>query len=125
LDCRHVCKTCAFHDAVQAGKQKDVRRRQIRGVRWMIENILDTPRTYRHEPRLFSINQHFFVRTLTKISPTVMLVFKVIPVWVSVSNVWTLFAKAAAKILNKHSWTADKRWAFKLGVGRNANKSPP
>jgi hypothetical protein len=22
LDCRHVCKTCAFHDAVQAGKQK-------------------------------------------------------------------------------------------------------
>jgi hypothetical protein len=24
LDCRHVCRTCAFHDAVQAGKQKDV-----------------------------------------------------------------------------------------------------
>jgi hypothetical protein len=22
LDCRHVCKTCAFHDALQAGKQK-------------------------------------------------------------------------------------------------------
>jgi transposase len=24
LDCRHVCKTCASHDAVQAGKQKEV-----------------------------------------------------------------------------------------------------
>jgi hypothetical protein len=24
LDCRHVCKTCAFHDAIQAGKQKEV-----------------------------------------------------------------------------------------------------
>ena len=30
LDCRHVCKTRVFHDALQAGKQKDVRRRQIR-----------------------------------------------------------------------------------------------
>ena len=38
LDCHHFCKTCAFHDALQAGKQKEVRRRQIRGVRWMIEN---------------------------------------------------------------------------------------
>jgi hypothetical protein len=25
LDCHHVCKTCAFHDALQAGKQKEVR----------------------------------------------------------------------------------------------------
>jgi hypothetical protein len=33
LDCRHVCKTCAFHDALQAGKQKEAHRRQIRGVR--------------------------------------------------------------------------------------------
>jgi hypothetical protein len=24
LDSRHVCKTCAFHDALQAGKQKEV-----------------------------------------------------------------------------------------------------
>jgi hypothetical protein len=24
LNCRHVCKTCAFHDALQAGKQKEV-----------------------------------------------------------------------------------------------------
>jgi hypothetical protein len=24
LDCRHVCKTCAFHDALRAGKQKEV-----------------------------------------------------------------------------------------------------
>jgi hypothetical protein len=24
LDCRHVCKTCVFHDALQAGKQKKV-----------------------------------------------------------------------------------------------------
>jgi len=38
LDCRHVCKTCTFHGALQAGKQKEVCRRQIRGVRWMIEN---------------------------------------------------------------------------------------
>ena len=30
LDCRHVCKTCAFHDALQVGKQKEVHRRQIR-----------------------------------------------------------------------------------------------
>ena len=38
LDCHHVCKMCAFHDALQAGKQKEVCRRQIRGVQWMIEN---------------------------------------------------------------------------------------
>jgi hypothetical protein len=24
LDCHHVCKTCAFHYALQAGKQKEV-----------------------------------------------------------------------------------------------------
>jgi hypothetical protein len=24
LDCRHVCKTCAFYDAFQEGKQKEV-----------------------------------------------------------------------------------------------------
>jgi hypothetical protein len=24
LDCRHVCKTCAFHDALQAGQQIEV-----------------------------------------------------------------------------------------------------
>jgi hypothetical protein len=24
LDCHHVCETCAFHDALQAGKQKEV-----------------------------------------------------------------------------------------------------
>jgi hypothetical protein len=24
LDCRHVYKTCAFHDALQEGKQKEV-----------------------------------------------------------------------------------------------------
>jgi len=30
LDCRHLYKTCAFHDALRAGKQKEVRRRQIR-----------------------------------------------------------------------------------------------
>jgi hypothetical protein len=29
LDCRHVCKTCASHDVFQAGKQKEVRRRQL------------------------------------------------------------------------------------------------
>jgi hypothetical protein len=26
LDCRHVCKTCVFHDALQMGKQKEVYR---------------------------------------------------------------------------------------------------
>jgi hypothetical protein len=26
LDSRHVCKTCAFYDALQAGKQKEVHR---------------------------------------------------------------------------------------------------
>jgi hypothetical protein len=26
LDCRHVCKTCAFHDALQSEKQKFVHR---------------------------------------------------------------------------------------------------
>ena len=53
LDCRHACKTCAFHDALQVVKQKEVHRRQIRGVRWMIENryaalsreLVDTDRT--------------------------------------------------------------------------------
>jgi hypothetical protein len=29
LNCHHVCKTRAFHDALQAGKQKEVRRRQL------------------------------------------------------------------------------------------------
>jgi hypothetical protein len=29
LDCRRVCKTCAFHDALQAGKEKEVRRRHL------------------------------------------------------------------------------------------------
>jgi hypothetical protein len=38
LDCRHICKTCASHDALQGGKQKEFRRCQIRGVRWIIEN---------------------------------------------------------------------------------------
>jgi len=55
LDCRHVCKTCAFHDALRAGKQKEVRRCQIRGIRWMIENgyaalsqeLVDMERTVR------------------------------------------------------------------------------
>jgi hypothetical protein len=29
LDCRHVCQTCAFHDALQPGKQKEVCRRHL------------------------------------------------------------------------------------------------
>jgi hypothetical protein len=29
LDCRHVCKTCAFNDALQAGKQKEVNRTRL------------------------------------------------------------------------------------------------
>jgi hypothetical protein len=29
LECRHVCKTCAVHDALQAGKQNEIRRRQL------------------------------------------------------------------------------------------------
>jgi len=37
FDCRHNSKTCTFHDALQAAKQKEVCRRQIRGVWRMIE----------------------------------------------------------------------------------------
>jgi len=63
LDCHHVCKTCAFHDALQAGKQKEVHRRQIRGVWWMIENgyavlsqeLVDTDSTQR---RCVIMQQH-------------------------------------------------------------------
>jgi hypothetical protein len=29
LDRYHVCKTCAFHDALQAGKQKEVHRNPL------------------------------------------------------------------------------------------------
>jgi hypothetical protein len=32
--------------------------------------------------------------------------------------------RVAASILNKQSWTADKRWYSSLGVGRAANNSP-
>jgi hypothetical protein len=31
-DCRHVCKTCAFHDALQVGKQKEVHRTPLIGL---------------------------------------------------------------------------------------------
>jgi hypothetical protein len=47
LDCRHVYKTCAFHDALQAGKQKDVRRRQLAQLlAGQLQNIM----------RIFSFN---------------------------------------------------------------------
>jgi hypothetical protein len=29
LDCRHVCKTCAFHDAFQSGKEKEADRTHL------------------------------------------------------------------------------------------------
>jgi hypothetical protein len=32
--------------------------------------------------------------------------------------------RVSANILNKQSQTADKRWYFRLGVGRRANFSP-
>jgi hypothetical protein len=47
LDCRHVCKTWAFHDALQAGKQKSTvlpwssaRRRQIRRLFWRLIRLI-------------------------------------------------------------------------------------
>jgi hypothetical protein len=63
LDCRLVCKTCAFHDALQAGKQKEVHRTpliwrlrankvnllvsSVLFVFWFHSpNFLDTPRMY-------------------------------------------------------------------------------
>jgi hypothetical protein len=33
LVCRHICKTCAFHDALQAGKQKEVHHTPLIGRR--------------------------------------------------------------------------------------------
>jgi hypothetical protein len=36
LDCGHVCKTCAFLDALQAGKQKEVR---SLGLRPRLQNV--------------------------------------------------------------------------------------
>jgi hypothetical protein len=48
LDCRHVWKTCAFQDALQAGKQKEVHRNPLIWrlfVFWYHSlNLLDTPR---------------------------------------------------------------------------------
>jgi hypothetical protein len=35
------------------------------------------------------------------------------------------FWRAAANILNKQSWTAEKGWSSSLGVGRGANNSSP
>jgi hypothetical protein len=53
LDCRHVCKTWAFHDAVQAGKQKEVHPpyspdlAPVLFVFWYHSpNVLDAPRMY-------------------------------------------------------------------------------
>jgi len=70
LDCRHVCKPCAFHNALQAGKQKEVRRCQIRGVRWMIENgyaalsqeLVDTDRSNIHCPVLCNPGRTWWMR---------------------------------------------------------------
>jgi hypothetical protein len=47
LDCHHVCKTCAFHGAHQAGKQKELRKRQlaIKVNLFVPSFLLDTPRT--------------------------------------------------------------------------------
>jgi hypothetical protein len=46
LDCRHVCKTCASHNALQAGKQKEMHRTPLiwcpqapdQGIRWVCYN---------------------------------------------------------------------------------------
>jgi hypothetical protein len=35
LDCCHVCKTCTFHDALQAGKQKEVHRAPLIWRLWV------------------------------------------------------------------------------------------
>jgi hypothetical protein len=50
LDYRHVCKTCTFHDALQAGKQKEVNHtpliwRLIRGVWWKFYRRGGNPRS--------------------------------------------------------------------------------
>lgn len=42
LGCCHVFKICAFYDAFQAEKWKEVRGCHIRGVRWRIENRYST-----------------------------------------------------------------------------------
>jgi len=39
-------------------------------------------------------------------------------------SLWKVW-RTAANILNKQSWTADRVWASKLGVGRGANNSSP
>jgi hypothetical protein len=49
LDCCHVCKMCAFHDALKAGKQKEVRWRLRTSFCYVcflvpFTKFLDTPR---------------------------------------------------------------------------------
>jgi hypothetical protein len=48
LDCHHIWKTCVFHDALQAGKQKEVHRTpliylsfdDIHYTIWTTKNVL-------------------------------------------------------------------------------------
>jgi hypothetical protein len=51
LDCRHVCKMCAFHYALQAGKQKEVHRTPLI---WCLQaNFLDTTYVWEQSFRYF------------------------------------------------------------------------
>jgi hypothetical protein len=60
LDCRHVCKTRAFHDALQAGKQKEVHRTPLIWHLWApaqgstVGGLLSvSPSEEHHEKRMF------------------------------------------------------------------------
>jgi hypothetical protein len=45
LDCRHVSKTCCFHDALQAGKQKEVNRTLLI---WRLRSRMSSPPSKKH-----------------------------------------------------------------------------
>jgi hypothetical protein len=71
LECRHVCKTCAFQDALQAGKQNDGHcRRQIWGVRWVDFFLF---------PRLKSIMKNASFADVAAIQERVTVVLRSIP----------------------------------------------
>jgi hypothetical protein len=67
LDCHHG-KACAFHDALQVAKQKEVRRRQITGVQEnnyaiLSQEFVDTEWYSPSAPRLKNSHQRSKVKT--------------------------------------------------------------
>jgi hypothetical protein len=48
---------------------------------------------------------------------------KVIIIIITIIIIIIIVRRVAANILNKQSWTTDKGWSSKLGVGRGADKS--